>query len=106
MKEHELQLTDEAVEDVQEIFDWYEKQLKGLGERFMQSLDQGFQKIEIAPFSFAHTGFFDFRRHVLKTFPYKVFYLLQKESIVIVAIVHKSGLTNIGRVSLEKEELS
>lgn len=76
MNEYTLKLSDEATEDVQEVFMWYESQSLGLGVRFIDYLDNALQRIKKRPFSFVGIEFLSYRRIFLQTFPYKVYYLV------------------------------
>jgi plasmid stabilization system protein ParE len=73
MKTYTYKVTDEAESDAKEIYEWYENQLQGLGERFLSHLEKSFNKIAISPLAFANTGFLGFRRFVFSVFPYKYF---------------------------------
>ena len=45
MNTYTLKITGEAVEDLEDIFQWYEKQADGLGSRFLQFFGDGLEKI-------------------------------------------------------------
>lgn len=97
-------VTDEAERDTKEVFEWYENKLPGLGNRFLSHLENGFNKISFNPFAFANTGFLDFRRYILDVFPYKIFYLLKDDLIIITAIIHKSRSQRYWRKKLKKRK--
>jgi plasmid stabilization system protein ParE len=68
-------------------FSWYEDKRPGLGHGFLLQVDAGLELIErnpeIYPPEYKRT-----RKHVIKRFPYKVVYLLEKERIVVLAVIH------------------
>ena len=104
MKVYSYKITDEAESDAKEIFDWYENKSQGLGNRFLSHLENSFIKIAFNPFAFANTGYLDFRRFVLDIFPYKIFYLLKEDVIIISAIIHKSRSLRYWRKKLKKRK--
>ena len=77
----------EAEQDLLEAFRWYEKQRKGLGHDFLLQVDAGFRFLKRTPLGFPeiHRGI---RRHLIKRFPYKIFYLVEENTIVILAVVY------------------
>ena len=104
MKIYTYKVTDEAEADVKEIFEWYENKVPKLGDRFLSHLEKSFNKITFNPLAFANTGFLDFRRYVLNVFPYKIFYLLKENVIIITAIIHKSRSERYWREKLKKRK--
>ncbi len=77
-----------AVEtDIAEGYDWYEDQLKGLGERFLHELDTCYDKLEDHPeyFSQVTKGY---RRVLLTHFPYMIAYEIEGDTVQILAVFH------------------
>ena len=104
MKVYAYKVTDEAESDAKEIFEWYENKLQGLGNRFLSHIENSLNKIALNPFAYANTGFLDFRRFVLDVFPYKIYYLLKDDIIIITAIIHKSRSQRYWRKKLKKRK--
>ncbi len=102
MKVYTYKVTEEAELDAKEIFGWYEDKRQGLGHYFLSHLEKSFNKIVFNPLAFASTGFLNFRRFVLDVFPYKIFYVLKDEIIIITAIIHKSRSQSYWRKKLKK----
>ncbi|MGD9853029.1 MAG: type II toxin-antitoxin system RelE/ParE family toxin [Nitrospirales bacterium] len=77
----------EAEQDLSEAFRWYEGQRKGLGHDFLLQIDAGFRFLERTPlvFSEKHRGI---RQHLIKRFPYKIFYLVEQSTVLILAVVY------------------
>ncbi len=77
----------EAEDDLKEAFSWYEDKRKGLGYDFLLQVDAGIRFIErnpnIHPIEYKET-----RKHLIKRFPYKIIYLVEKEKIIVLAIAH------------------
>lgn len=85
--EYEVVLTQEAENDVSEIFDWYESQRIGLGFDFLLQIDSGIRLIGYNPklFSEQYKGV---RRYLIRRFPYKLFYRMEKNRVVVLAVIH------------------
>jgi len=39
-----------AIDDIQDAYDWYEEQLRGLGERFLESIQKALFDLKMYPF--------------------------------------------------------
>jgi hypothetical protein len=91
----ERELTDAAV--------WYEDTLQGLGIDFTMSVKQGLHLIERNPFLFP-VVYKNYRRFLVKKFPYKVYYELVGEVLVVYALVHHKKDTHSGRKRLLKRK--
>ena len=66
---------------------WYETQRSGLGLAFAQEVELTAKRIQNFPRSNAVLAK-DYRRAVLTTFPYGIFYKIKGETIEIYAISH------------------
>jgi hypothetical protein len=73
--------------DVQEAFDWYEWQMPGLGEEFLLSTDATIHAITRKPLLNA-VEYKGVRKAKTKRFPFGVFYVLEKDTITVIAITH------------------
>ena len=78
---HRLIITPGAENDLNEAFSWYEDKRQGLGYDFLLQIDAGLRFIErnpeISPPEYKRT-----RKHLIKRFPYKIIYLVEKDRIV------------------------
>ncbi len=79
----------EAEADVQSAYRWYEKQQAGLGEAFLESLDQAIHSIQRLPQQHPKVHL-EVRRVLLRRFPYGVFYQNEQNRTVILAVMHQS----------------
>ncbi|HRO42183.1 MAG TPA: hypothetical protein PL009_05080 [Flavipsychrobacter sp.] len=75
-----------ALIDVDETVSRYESELKGLGNKFLQSLSSTLEKIKTNPYLYTSITN-EVRRALVKNFPYKVLFTIEAET-VIVAVVH------------------
>ena len=66
---------------------WYDLQLPGLGEIFLKEVDKALKKLEDSPemFPLYYRGF---RRLMMHRFPYKLFFRVNKNRVVIFRVLH------------------
>jgi hypothetical protein len=83
-----IEVTEDAYEDAILIFDWYDKQQAGTGEKFLSALESTKSKLISNPFSF---GIWkkDIRRIVLNPFSYKLYNKIYGERVVVFLIAHE-----------------
>ena len=77
----------EAEREIQDAFDWYEDRSEGLGAEFLRAADACLAGVQRDPLAFpkVHKAV---RRVLMRKFPYALFYLIEEESIVVVACFH------------------
>jgi toxin ParE1/3/4 len=73
--------------DIQAASIWYEDQRSGLGSRFLNELALVFERIEANPRQFPVIRD-EVRRALFHQFPYGVYFLSEKEDVVILAVLH------------------
>jgi plasmid stabilization system protein ParE len=73
--------------ELKEAYDWYESQKVGLGDEFLECVDNLLDRICLMPESyvFVHR---DVRRAVVKRFPYAVYYRVVSSRVIVIAIFH------------------
>jgi len=71
-----------------------ENKRQGLGYDFLLQVDAGLRFIErnpeICPPEYRGT-----RKHLIKRFPYKIIYLVEKERIIVLAVIHGKRSPNL-----------
>jgi hypothetical protein len=81
----------EASLETIEAATWYEKKAAYLGNRFLDDLQDAYNKIQSRPESF---GYFNnqsgVRKGRLDHFPYNVYYIIETTEIRVIAIIHSS----------------
>ena len=77
----------EASAEVQEAYDWYEAQRKGLGTEFRDELQETLDRILVNPNQYpaVHRNV---RRALMRRFPYGVFYVVEAQRTVVLAVFH------------------
>jgi plasmid stabilization system protein ParE len=73
--------------DLADAYRWYEQQRPGLGSEFLTFIDASFDAIERFPEMFALVHG-EVRRAIVSGFPYAVFYRVEEERVVVLAVLH------------------
>jgi toxin ParE1/3/4 len=79
----------ESQADLRETREWYEHQQPGLGDAFLDRVDDTIVRIQKMPRMYA-TVFRDVRRVKIRRFPYLIYYRLQQSRIEVIAVLHGS----------------
>jgi plasmid stabilization system protein ParE len=77
----------EAELDAFEAASWYAGEREGLGTEFLGELRATFARIEDGPERFPLV-FQGFRRAILHRFPFGVFFIVEAETAIVLAITH------------------
>jgi plasmid stabilization system protein ParE len=77
----------EALQDVEEAYNWYENRRIGLGEEFLGCLDACIRTICRTPELHAKV-YEGYRRALVQRFPYAIFYEFIEKKIFVYAIFH------------------
>jgi plasmid stabilization system protein ParE len=72
-----------------DAFAWYEQQDLGLGLEFLRCVEATVVSIQRHPLMYP-VMFGDYRRALVRRFPYVIFYLIEPERIVVHAVFHCS----------------
>jgi plasmid stabilization system protein ParE len=74
--------TNRAKKDIELAFEWYEKQRRGLGFEFIDCIEIALKEIKTFPEMY-QVCYFNFRRNVIRRFPFSVFYTIEDKGIII-----------------------
>ena len=83
----EVLLRPRAEADLKAARDWYEERQRGLGEQFIDAVAAAMDQLSMAP-DRQPEYYRGFRRVFLSRFPYKVFYLLEGNAVVVFRVLH------------------
>lgn len=73
--------------DLREARDWYEGQCAGLGDEFLVAIAEALTRLEADPKRFpCYYG--KFRRALTRRFPYKVFFQIHGDAVVVFRVLH------------------
>ncbi len=89
MTEYRLVAQPQADLDVAAVFDWYEKEQAGLGREFLDELRATYDRVVDGPLKYQplRSGI---RRALAHRFPYAVYFAVEGEVIVVLAVLHVS----------------
>jgi plasmid stabilization system protein ParE len=82
-----LIIVPEVEQDITEAYAWYENQRRGLGEEFLSCVDAFIQTILRMP-NIHPVVYENYRRGLIRRFPYSVFYEYADKALVIYGIFH------------------
>ena len=83
----ELIIRPEAEADVREAYGWYDEQVPGLGRELLAELDRELAVLLANPEVHAKVHR-NMRRALLRKFTFGVFYVVESDRIVVLAILH------------------
>jgi plasmid stabilization system protein ParE len=82
-------LQSEAILDIQEAFEWYEKQRLDLGYEFIEEIETGFERIVNHPLYYTSINE-QYRRIKVNRFPYLIVYEIEGSNIIVNSVRHTS----------------
>lgn len=96
-----VQLVVQAEQELEEAALWYGQQAIGLDFEFLREFDAAVNLVKAFPYLFQEI-LPEIRRSLLNRFPYGVFYQVEEERILILAVAHlkRSPLYWISRVQV------
>ena len=68
---------------------WYSNQMENLDEEFVDAVDRGIERIQSNPRQFPII-FDNFRKLVIKKFPFVIIYTEEDQEILVLAVFHTS----------------
>ncbi len=84
----------EAEVDLKDAFSWYEEQNPGLGLEFLRCIDACFDVILQSPTLF-QTIYKNIRRALPHRFPYGIFYIVEENKVIVLAVLHAKRNPNL-----------
>ena len=86
---YSLTVKQEAYEDLQKAYDYYEEQRTGLGEEFLDEIEERMAYLKKYPLHF-NKAEKEFRQTLIDRFPYLIIYEIHGREIIIYAFFHCS----------------
>ncbi len=80
-----IQILNEAEQDLLEGARFYENQVAGLGQYFLDSLFSDIDSLQI--YGGIHSKFFGYHRHLSKRFPFAIYYRVENNLIQVLAVL-------------------
>ena len=76
-----------AEEDLREARQWYEERREGLGDELVAAVRRAIRSLEAEPEQ-RPLYYREFRRLLIRRFPYKIFYLVEPDCVVVFRVLH------------------
>ncbi len=76
-----------AEEDLREARLWYEERREGLGDEMVAAVRRAIRSLEDEP-ARRPLHYREFRRLLIRRFPYKIFYLVERDRVVVFRVLH------------------
>ena len=80
-----LEIKEEAYRDIQDAYNYYESKQIGLGDRFVEELEEKINYIQVYPLHFREIED-DFRQVLIDIFPYQIIYEFNNTNIIIYSV--------------------
>ncbi|MEK7826912.1 MAG: type II toxin-antitoxin system RelE/ParE family toxin [Thermodesulfobacteriota bacterium] len=80
-----IEILDEAEKDLVDGYAFYERQLQGLGQYFLDSLFSDLESLHL--YAGIHAMHFGYHRLLAKRFPFAVYYRIQDKVIRVYAVL-------------------
>jgi plasmid stabilization system protein ParE len=84
-----LRILPEAERELAEAYRWYEQRRRGLGEEFLLHVEAVLSKIRRNPGMYPEVHG-RVQRALVRRFPYGVFYIVEADAAVVLAVMHAS----------------
>lgn len=97
----ELRFLPEVEEDVMAGYDWYEDKALGLGEEFLRMFYAQARGLLNNPLMFPKVSG-DFRRCLLRRFPYAVYFFIEDDHLIVVGLFHSARNPNTIHTNLRE----
>jgi plasmid stabilization system protein ParE len=76
-----------AEADLRDACDWYGRQRPGLGDEFLQAVEEALRALEAHPER--HPIYYrGIRRILTRRFPFKLFYLIEADRVEVLRVLH------------------
>lgn len=76
-----------ADQDVEAAFEWYQSEREGLGLEFLDELRAAYGRVSEGPLKYREIRS-GIRRALLRRFPYAVYFSVEPDTVVILAVLH------------------
>ena len=101
-RRYTIKYSGESIEDLSAIASHYEEISASLKVKLRDSVSRAETDILRNPLAFSKVRFKDFRRILLKKFPYKMIYRIEDDKIHVFAVLHHSRSNRYIRKRLKK----
>ena len=89
---YKVKISEEAELDLENAYQWYEKQVHQLGSEFVRMIDRNLATIQQNPLAYPviyrNVRYGNVRRKLLSRFPFALYYVIQNNIIFVFACFH------------------
>ncbi|MDM8536878.1 type II toxin-antitoxin system RelE/ParE family toxin [Desulfobacterales bacterium HSG17] len=86
---YKVYIRPDAETDIESGATWYEMQREGLGDEFLNEVINTFETISDNPYMYVAVHR-NTHRALIHRFPFAVYYRIEEDSLVVVAVIHGS----------------
>lgn len=98
-----LQFLPEVEEDVINGYAWYETKSRGLGEDFLRMFYASSNELSWNPLFYPKV-YQDFRRRLIRRFPYAIYFTIEDYRIIVVGFFHCARSPQAVKTTLQNRE--
>ena len=84
---YRIEIREEADAEIFDAYHWYEQQLTGLGQRFINELEIVLEKITSNPLHYKIATSI-YRQAAIKSFPFVVYFEVNDNAIIVYSVFH------------------
>jgi plasmid stabilization system protein ParE len=100
---YSIEIRRRALIEIQDVYQSYENNERGLGERFKSTLQDNLLKLQDFPFAFSEV-YKSTRRVYIEPFPYHVFYRIRDHKVIVLAVIHASRDSSTWKKRIRSEK--
>ena len=85
--DYQIIVRPEAEQDLRDAFSWYESHKPGLGFDFKHCVEEVLSRLTRTPYIYPKV-YKQVKRAFIKRFPFGIFYVVEENRVVILAVLH------------------
>ena len=80
--------------ELDDAISYYDLQVDGLGEKFKNEIKSALSLIERFPYAWNEVSIESVHKYLLHKFPYAIYYFIDKNKILVIAVAHQHQKPN------------
>ena len=100
---YDLSFLPEVEDDIISAYSWYEEKARGLGEEFLRIFYASANNLSRNPLLYQKV-YGDFRRLLLRRFPYAIYFLIKEDEIIVFGLFHCARDPRIIKLTLSNRD--
>lgn len=102
MKTYRIIYTEDFLDDVKEAVVWYDAISDSITDKLLAQIRFAELRITRNPNAFSKVSYTGFRRYLMKKFPYKIFFRVHNQQVVMTAFIHSARSDKYVKRKLKK----